>query len=389
MPLLGDEQARGIRQLLLSRGEFREIHAFPQKDNPARRVFRDAKLSTTVFIYQKLSPERRTGSGFRSQVHPAQFIEAGSPTLSLNSNSIPLYDPGNHTIVSCSQQDWDLATRILERPAMGRLGSYCTSFQGEVNETNEGRRSGVLHRSPAPGRQLMLRGSNVCLYVLREASQGEAIYIDGAAFLAGKAPDSKAYHSRVPRVGFQRSSPQNNYRRVIAAYVPAGEFCFDTVSYIPEISTTRLSIDFLLGLLNSKLIDWYFRLGSTNSKVNEYQFNNLPCPIFRDTVTSEDTALRALAHQALEESPLSAAEVLMPAWASAPFSPAAKDIIEVLSGRVRALEGTRGQISRRDRSRLFEEAEPYQRALDLILFRMAGLSNAEIAGLEERLRKML
>jgi hypothetical protein len=44
----------------------------------------------------------------------------------------------------------------------------------------------------------------------------------------------------------------------------------------------------LLALLNSKLLDWYFRLGSTNSKVNEYQFNNLPCPIFRDLRTAED-----------------------------------------------------------------------------------------------------
>ena len=57
MPLLGDEQARGIRRMLLSAGEFSETHAFPQKDNLARRVFRDAKLSTALFVYRKLRPE--------------------------------------------------------------------------------------------------------------------------------------------------------------------------------------------------------------------------------------------------------------------------------------------------------------------------------------------
>lgn len=46
MAVLGDEQASGIRRMLLSAGAFSEIHAFPQKDNPSRRVFRDAKLST-------------------------------------------------------------------------------------------------------------------------------------------------------------------------------------------------------------------------------------------------------------------------------------------------------------------------------------------------------
>ena len=35
MPLLGDEQARGVRQLLLQAGAFAEIHAFPQKDDPS------------------------------------------------------------------------------------------------------------------------------------------------------------------------------------------------------------------------------------------------------------------------------------------------------------------------------------------------------------------
>ena len=39
MALLGDEQSSGIRRSLLAGGEFFETHAFPQKDNPARRVF--------------------------------------------------------------------------------------------------------------------------------------------------------------------------------------------------------------------------------------------------------------------------------------------------------------------------------------------------------------
>src|SRR5208337_504180 len=94
-----------------------------------------------------------------------------------------------------------------------------------------------------------------------------------------KARDSKAYAHRFERIGFQRSSPQNNFRRIIACSVPKGEYCFDTVSYVPE-NETRLQLPLLMALLNSRLLEWYFRLGSTNSKVNEYQFNILPCPRF-------------------------------------------------------------------------------------------------------------
>src|SRR5439155_26297927 len=147
--------------------------------------------------------------------------------------------------------------------------------QGEINETTNKK---FLSKRPEDG-PLILRGANVCLYVVREASQGEEFHLCQKTFLDGKSETSKAYHSKVARAGFQRSSPQNNFRRIVAAMIEPGSFCFDTVSYVPA-SETKLPLQFIVGLLNSKLLDWYFRLGSTNSKVNEYQFNNLPCPIF-------------------------------------------------------------------------------------------------------------
>jgi hypothetical protein len=123
--------------------------------------------------------------------------------------------------------------------------------------------------------------------------------------------------------------------------------------------------------------------------VNEYQFNIMPCPIFSELSTPDDAAVSARARQSLENDPVTAVEILAPLYASAPFSPAAKDTIEDLSRRIRALEERRGRISRRARSTLCQEAQPYQRALDLILFRLAGLSDVEIAELEGRLERML
>jgi hypothetical protein len=86
-------------------------------------------------------------------------------------------------------------------------------------------------------------------------------------YLDGKRPDAKAWHHKEHRVGFQRNSPQNNFRRLIACHIPPGEFCCDTVSYFPE-KGSKLPLNLLLALFNSKLLDWFFRLGSTNSKVN-------------------------------------------------------------------------------------------------------------------------
>lgn len=164
--------------------------------------------------------------------------------------------------------------RLLQQTGAVRMRDVAVSFQGEVNETNE-RAAGTL--SEGSDHPLALRGANVCLYAVREASQGEEVHVNVERFLRGKGRETKAYAFEHERVGFQRSSPQNNFRRIIAARILRGAFCLDTVSYVTDASC-KIDLDLLLALLNSKILDWYFRLGSTNSKVNEYQFDALPVP---------------------------------------------------------------------------------------------------------------
>jgi hypothetical protein len=270
MAVLGDEQASGIRRMLLAAGEFAEIHAFPQKDNPARRVFRDAKLSTALFVYRKLQPEVRTNAGFSSQVHPAQFIEPDSPSLTLNRYNIRLYDPENLTIVSCSEEDWSMVAQLSEQ-RIARLGDFVLFFQGEVNQTVATSRGFLTGRNHGP---LVTRGANISMYQLREASQGEDIYLDVTAFLDGRDEDTKAFHHRFERLGVQESSPQNNFRRIIACRIPRGQFCNHKINYTTS-HHSRLPLEIVLFVLNSSFSDWYFRLGSTNAAVSHYQLTNL------------------------------------------------------------------------------------------------------------------
>ncbi len=59
MAVLGDDQAADLRREMVRIGSFTGIEAFPQKDDPARRVFREAKLSTALFVLVK---ERVSGA---------------------------------------------------------------------------------------------------------------------------------------------------------------------------------------------------------------------------------------------------------------------------------------------------------------------------------------
>ncbi len=373
MPLLGDDQASGIRKLLLSTGNFVEIHSFPQKDIPSKRVFRDAKLSTAIFIFNK-NEEGDLELLFTSTRHPEDQILPNSPSLVLKKSDIPLYDPSNLAIVSCAQRDWDLAVKIPTQKHIGRLGDLCVSYQGEVNESSD---SNFLSSSNRQGMATILRGSNISQYVVREASQGELRYIDVENFIKAKPRSEKVHHLKLDRIGFQRSSPQNNYRRVIAAFIPAGLPCFDTVSYIPTSSMTRLDLNFILALLNSTIIDWYFTIGSTNSKVNEYQFNNLPCPIFQPWNKKRDDSDWNKIQTIIESKPQEIIPLLNGLIEPFEGSPIIERTISRLAELIRAAEVKRGVITRMERSSLSGESQIYKNVIDEILFRLFGINSAD------------
>ena len=385
MPLLGDEQTSGIRRMLLSSGQFTEIHAFPQKDIVARRVFPDAKLATTLFVYCKLSAERRTGSRFASYVHPGRFIEESTPTLWTDSNSTKVYDPENLTIVSCTQEDWDLMASLPDE-RIARLRDYVTFFQGEVNQTVVTAKGFLTE--PQRG-HLVTRGANISLYQLREASQGQNIYLDVDAFLNGRGEETKAFHYRFERVGLQESSPQNNFRRIIACRIPQGCFCNHKINYTTE-KHSQVPLEFLLFVLNSTFADWYFRLGSTNAAVSHYQLLNIPCPRFSSEYTAGDqktldrleVQLKALDFAAIAKMSLALAE-------KQGCAPTLDAVIVRLVRFIEVEEDRRGQVARSARSALSENAESCQVILNKLMLALLGLRADRHEYIEARLKQML
>jgi hypothetical protein len=377
MAMLGDDQAAGVRRALLERTGLLGIEVFPQKDDSHNRVFPEAKLSTTIFVTSNNDLNHR----FSVRTHPGRLMEESSPTLWVSYGEILAFDESGAVIPSCTQRDWDIIVRILGSHAITRLHEIAKSCQGEVNETNKRERGSV---TTGPIHPLTIRGSNICMYAVREASQGEPVFLNVKKFLSGRRESSKAFDHLEERVGFQRSSPQNNFRRVIAARIPKGNFCLDTISYVTE-SSCVINLDLLLALLNSAILDWYFRTVSMNSKVNEYQFNLLPVPTFFDDNRILDTEhffedrnwaglLRYLKDQLKEFG------VLPSAVAGA--------VIE-MSRRIQEIETQRVLKNRSERSSLSPESQPIQDAIDAVLFKCYGLSDDDAEYVKERLKEML
>jgi hypothetical protein len=377
MPLLGDDQALGVRQHLLQERGLIEIEAFPQKDNPQRRVFTEAKLSTAIFVVSA-KPSTRS---FSVRTHSGGLIESDSPMLTVSPTEVFEFDPVNATIPSCNQIDWALVSRLLKLKSLRRLEQVATSYQGEVNETNE-RARGTLSKTDTG--ELVLRGSNICLYAVREASQGEDVRLIVNKFLANKSQDSKAFAHLRDRVGFQRSSPQNNFRRIIAAKIAKSNFCLDTISYVTD-ETCQIDLDLLLVFLNSRILEWYFRIGSTNSKVNEYQFNALPILHIEDRKEGDSELVESLDRkQWAELTRASATHAVEPGTLPLPLA----EILVRMSREMQQIEKRRSLTKRSQRSQLAPESQEIQDASDAILFHCYGFTTDESRYIGRRLEEM-
>lgn len=385
MSLLGDEQASGIRAMLLSAGEFVETHAFPQKDSVARRVFPEAKLATALFVFRRVREEVKKPTRFPSFVHPGRFIEADNSPLLMDSESIRVYDPKNLTIVSCTQLDWDLMAS-LRNTGIGRLGDYVEFFQGEVNQT-VATGKGLLTK-PGLG-TLVMRGANISLYQLRDASQGEDLFLNVPAFLQDAGVDTKAFHHQLERVALQETSPQNNFRRIIACRVSQGHFCNHKINYTTS-KHSKVDLGLVLFILNSAFSDWYFRLGSTNASVSHYQLANIPCPKFDGLDGPIDSAAVDELEGMISNEKFGLIEHAFLARAAEGSMGAtlARMVIRLVRF-IESEEAARGEIARTQRSSLSERAAFAQAILDKTLVVLLGMDVGSYAFIKGRLETML
>ena len=108
-------------------------------------------------------------------------------------------------------------------------------------------------------------------------SQGEIEYLDELKYLKDFGASEKSQHHNYPRIAMQGMTGANDKIRIVMSLVPQGYYLANSCNYV--FAPESYEIESLLGILNSKLINWYFRCFSTNSNVNGYEIDNLPIPL--------------------------------------------------------------------------------------------------------------
>ncbi|MCK4641708.1 MAG: hypothetical protein KAU06_10250 [Candidatus Marinimicrobia bacterium] len=243
------------------------IDVFPERDNTAKRVFDDVKMSTSILITKKSKISRSIDMGIsykkeinlknRTKFHLHELYKLNDDLY-----QIPLVDRISlNLLIKC----FSIKNVIKQK-------SIAPCLTGEVDIT-----FGKQAISSNPNDSLLIKGVQIDRYVIKtknnQISQGIIEYLDINEFRSLYSGE-KLTHAQHQRLVLQGLTGINEKRRLKCSITDDNMYLANSCNYIFHENTRVLK--YLLGLLNSRLMNWIFKSKSTSSNVNGYEVDNLP-----------------------------------------------------------------------------------------------------------------
>lgn len=260
---LADKQATELRKYTINNSQILTIDSFPERDNKKKRVFESAKMSVCIVLLKQAQPT----NSFIVNIWEDKDKKKGI-TTSFNKDEIVAIDSENESIPRLNQQNVPLIVKMNNIP--NRIKVHC--WQGELNMTTHKKYlSQDLHKP------MVLKGASIQRYYwTQDMSQGIIEYVDADKYKQDFPKAEKALHHNNDRIVMQGMTGANDKIRLVSTLIPKGFYLAHSCNYI--IPMEGVELKYLLGILNSKIANWYFRCFSTNSNVNSYEVESIPIP---------------------------------------------------------------------------------------------------------------
>jgi len=270
LALLADISCRNARKYLLGETDQLLADCFPQKDNARRRVFRGAKLSTVV-ISAKKSRHPLDDASITVKTYPWSSFDDQHKRCKVDYPDTLLLDPKNTPIPLLDEDSWTLCKRVHRAPGVRRLGDCAEVIvrRGEINQTVYRDYIGEDARQSR-----LVKGVEIGRYVQHvKLSQGTREWFDERRFLRDHNA-KEVVHQR--RIATQRITGVDEKLRVVATIIDPKAYFADSTNSVHLAQEAPYALEYVLGILNSKLTQWRFKLTSTNNNVGTNELESLP-----------------------------------------------------------------------------------------------------------------
>jgi Alw26I/Eco31I/Esp3I family type II restriction m6 adenine DNA methyltransferase len=259
MTFLADKSAAGIRKSLLHKDSLNELIIYPEKS----KIFENVTQACSIFVvnFAKVHSEiivskMKSISELDSQiVIPTSIIKLTSPLLC----PIPLVD----------RKEISLLEKLSSFPKLGEIEGI-SNKRGELDLTID---------------KQFLNGQDKCLLKgisIDQYRTKEIFNVNFKSFVKAKEHSSRTNDIYLMRIAGQQISNLGSNNRLKFSLVLPEFILGNSLNYLTVDKTcfnNSFNIYTLLGLMNSKILNWRFKLTSSNNHVNNYEIDDLPIPI--------------------------------------------------------------------------------------------------------------
>ncbi len=261
LTILNDKQSEKLRKRILGNYKLSKIYIIPEKND----FFIDVSQAFCFFSIDKALK----GESFF--VNPCVINEKDfdDKEIKVDLESIKGVSQSWPVIVE-NQSGWDILKKIHKHPSLGSL-TFIHNLRGELDLTLD-KKFITNEKTQHP----LLRGANI----------KEFGYQTGTEFVRHdfiKKIPNKNHFIKTNRIICQQISNIHSDKRLKFTIIPSGFILGNSCNFIARENSLfdqeQVTLQYLVGILNSLLIDWRFKITSSNNHISNYELDELPIAI--------------------------------------------------------------------------------------------------------------
>lgn len=258
--LLNDKQSELLRKRIINKYKLFKLYIIPEKNE----FFPDISQAFCFFALDKSIP----GDVIKINPQVISSHDFGNKGVEVKISHIEKMSETAPIIIE-NEIGWQILEKLNALPKLGTLNSICNA-RGELDLTLD-RNFITKKKTSLP----LLRGNNVS-----EFSYTTSDYYADEKFIS-KLSEKQKYIVR-ERIVCQQISNIHLEKRLKFTKIPGnvvlGNSC-NFLTFNESLFGNQVSLDYLLGVLNSLLLNWRFKITNSNNHISNYELAELPIVI--------------------------------------------------------------------------------------------------------------
>lgn len=260
--IMSDKTSMKLRTQILTNNKLISIKVIDEANK-----YIDAQQALCTFLIKK-------GESTNNILITKDFCNNPDDIASINIEDILNRNTGN-AIIAVTSQECKILNQLRKFPTIKDL-DFIINLRGELDLT-----ANKKYITDDNTDYKLIRGRHIDYYNLTHDSEKEEYVLKDFIEIT-----TKKKYIKSKRIACQQIANMKKERRVKFTLIPPDYVLGNSCNFI-SVEKNEYGIDIytILGLLNSKIINWLFKLTSSNNHINNYEIDGFPIPVYSKELT--------------------------------------------------------------------------------------------------------